>query len=98
MKIKVDSKIYHDACISRTVYSMCDNFFIKRESVLDGEIIEFTRKDGSTLSDEDVEHQFFERLNDYKLRTIIDAETHDIRTILYAKAFAESDDLTEDIE
>ncbi len=36
-----------------------------------------------------------ETLNDYKLRQIIEEETHDIRTILYAKAFADFDDIDE---
>jgi len=33
-------------------------------------------------------------LNDYKLRQTIDDETRDIRTILYAKAFADDENLT----
>lgn len=32
-------------------------------------------------------------LNDYKLRQIIEDETHEIRTILYAKAFADFEDI-----
>ena len=39
---------------------------------------------------------FFEKLNDYKLREVIDKETKDIRTILYAKAFGDFDDITEE--
>ena len=39
---------------------------------------------------------FFEKLNDFKLRGIIDEETKEIRTILYAKAFGDFDDITED--
>lgn len=34
-----------------------------------------------------------QQLNDYKLREIVEKETHDIRTILYAKAFADCEDL-----
>lgn len=97
MKIKVDTKIYSDDCISRTVYSMCEHFFIKRELAPDGEIIDLVSKKNIIVDDE-IEQIFFERLNDYKLRAIIDNKTHDIRTILYAKAFAESDDLIDDIE
>lgn len=37
-------------------------------------------------------------LNDYKLRQVIEDETHDIRTILYAKAFADFDDIDSDDE
>jgi His-Xaa-Ser system protein HxsD len=32
-------------------------------------------------------------LNDYKLRDIIESETHDIKTILYAKAFVDDEEL-----
>ena len=42
--------------------------------------------------------QFFNVLNDYKLRQVIEDETHDIRTILYAKAFADFDDIDSDDE
>ena len=37
---------------------------------------------------------FLQRLNDYKLREIVIAETKDIRTILYAKAFADCEDFS----
>ena len=37
----------------------------------------------------------FDNLNDYKLRCIIEKETPDIRTILYAKAFSDSEDIDE---
>ena len=40
--------------------------------------------------------EFFQKLNDYKLRELIDKETKDIKTILYAKAFGEFDELTEE--
>ena len=40
--------------------------------------------------------EFFQKLNDYKLREQIDQETKDIKTILYAKAFSEFDELTEE--
>ena len=40
--------------------------------------------------------EFFQKLNDYKLREQIDKETKDIKTILYAKAFGEFDELTEE--
>ena len=35
-------------------------------------------------------------LNDFKLRQIVADETRDIKTILYAKAFAEDEDLSEE--
>lgn len=44
---------------------------------------------------DDFESVLLRHLNDYKLRQIIADETRDIKTILYAKAFAEDEDLSE---
>lgn len=38
-----------------------------------------------------------EVLNDYKLRQIIENETHDIRTILYIKAFGDIDENNDEL-
>lgn len=45
-----------------------------------------------------IEARIFNALSDYKLRQVIEDETHDIRTILYAKAFADFDDIDSDGE
>lgn len=45
----------------------------------------------------DIQNLLFTALNDYKLRQIIEEETHDIRVILYAKAFSDFDELEEDV-
>lgn len=92
MKVKIDRKIYSDSCISNVVYWLSDKFTIKR--ILEG--------DTETLSIDDVEceslflQEFYKKMNDYKLREIIEKETKDIRTILYAKAFGEFENITEE--
>ena len=43
--------------------------------------------------EEKVKKDLLTTLNDYKLRQIIEDETHEIRTILYAKAFADFEDI-----
>ena len=92
MKIEIDRNIYSDSCISKVVYWFADKYAINRQ--LNGNI--------ESLTIEEVDNEplfkqmFFEKLNDYKLRGIIDAETKDIRTILYAKAFGDFDGLTEE--
>ena len=48
------------------------------------------------MQEDDVERMFLQRLNDYKLRQIVLEETKDIRTILYAKAFADYEDFNEE--
>ena len=45
----------------------------------------------------DIQNLLFAALNDYKLRQIIEEETHDIRIILYAKAFSDFDELEENV-
>ena len=92
MKICIDRDIYSDKCISNVVYWLSEQYTIQR-TVGDKE---------ETLSIDGVENEsafrqvFFEKLNDFKLREIIDKETKDIRIILYAKAFGEFDELTEE--
>lgn len=96
MTIKVDRKIFDDATISKTIYWMSEEFTFQR--LLNGDIehIVITPKLGVDKDEQEIELEFLDKLNDYKLRTIIANETKDIRTILYAKAFADDDDLSED--
>lgn len=92
MNICVDRKIYSDKCLSNVVYWFSGEYRINRS--LNGTL--------ETVSVEDVEDEeafksrFLQLLNDYKLREIIDSETKDIKTILYAKAFGEFDEITEE--
>lgn len=96
MTIQIDRNIFNDAAISKTIYWLSGDFSFQRR--LEGEIesITITPKLGSEISDLDIELAFLDKLNDYKLRGIIANETKDIRTILYAKAFADDDNLSEE--
>lgn len=92
MILQIDRKIYSDSCISKVVYWFSDHYSIER--CLNGDIEALTIdgvKDERTLK-----KMFFEKLNDFKLREVIENETKDIRTILYAKAFGDFDELTEE--
>lgn len=88
MTITVDRQIYDDVCISKAIYSLSDTYTFSRS--LDGnlEIIEVTSKTGQDID----ECKFFDALNDFKLRGIINNETKDIKTILFAKAFGDLDE------
>jgi len=92
MTLQIDRNIYSDNCISKVVYWLSNQYAISR--YLEGKkellVIE------GACDEESFRKSFFEKLNDYKLREIIDAETKDIRTILYAKAFGDFDDITEE--
>ena len=92
MIIHIDRNIYNDSCISKVVYWLTGKYTIDRH--LDGENEVITIDDVD--NEERLKKMFFEQLNNYKLRGIIDAETKDIKTILYAKAFGDFDDITEE--
>lgn len=92
MILQIDRNIYSDSCISKVVYWLSDQYSIDRRLEGSNEILQI----------EDIEDEksfkklFFEKLNDFKLRGIIEDETKEIRTILYAKAFGDFDDITEE--
>ena len=87
----IDKRIYDDACISKAVYYLSDEMPIIRTFISDSEEqldikCPFEQK-------EQFENILVSALNDYKLRGIIESETHDIKTILYAKAFIDDEEL-----
>lgn len=96
MTIRIDRNIFNDAAISKTIYCLSSDFSFQRR--LEGEIesISIIAKPGTEMNDQEIEMMFLDKLNDYKLRGIIAEETKDIRTILYAKAFADDDNLSEE--
>ena len=92
MTLDIDRNIFSDSCISTVVYWFSNQYTIQRSLQ---ESIESLTIDN--VSDEkQFRLEFFQKLNDYKLREQIDKETKDIKTILYAKAFGEFDELTEE--
>lgn len=89
--MEIDKRIYNDTCISKAIYSVMDKMTISRAILSDiREKVEIHCSDTELASNEKI---FVNALNDFKLRGIIEAETRDIRTILYAKAFEEDDSL-----
>lgn len=92
MTLNIDRNIFSDSCISTVIYWFSSQYTIQRTLQ---ESIETLTIDN--VSDEkQFRLEFFQKLNDYKLREQIDKETKDIKTILYAKAFGEFDELTEE--
>lgn len=95
MDLQIDRNIYSDACVSKAIYSLADRYVVNRTLCGNIETLHLSTQ-AKDIADEVVEQDFLSALNDYKLRQIIEEETHDIRTILYAKAFADCDDLETD--
>ena len=92
MILQIDRNIYSDNCISKVVYWLSGQYTIDRCLEGDNEILAI---DG-VKDEESFKKSFFEKLNDYKLREVIYTETKDIRTVLYAKAFGDFDEITEE--
>lgn len=92
MEIKIDRSIYSDACISKAVYALSDRYAIARSQEGTSEVL-WVQSINHVLDEEKAKQDILITLNDYKLRQVIEDETHDIRTILYAKAFADCDDI-----
>lgn len=92
MTLDIDRSIFSDSCISTVVYWFSNQYTIQRSLQ---ESIETLTID-HVLDEKQFRLEFFQKLNDYKLREQIDKETKDIKTILYAKAFGEFDELTEE--
>ena len=92
MIIEVDKNIYSDIVISKVAYWLSSQYTVKRRVLNNLEEIEII---GSIENADILEREVFKMLNDYKLREIIANETREIKTILYAKAFAEDDNFSE---
>lgn len=93
MEIRIDKSIYNDRCISSVVYKLSGKYTIQRKNDNSSELLLIS---GYVGNFDVIEKEIWQELNDFKLRGIIENETHDIRTILYAKAFSESDEITEE--
>ena len=96
MTLIIDKRVYNDSVISKIVYWMSGDYKIVRTSLDEfSEQIELIATNAES-SESLVEEKFFQLLNDFKLRQIVADETRDIKTILYAKAFAEDEELSEE--
>ncbi|GJG37129.1 His-Xaa-Ser system protein HxsD [Prevotella lacticifex] len=96
MNLEVNRDIYSDSVISKVVYWLSGNYAVERKLNGNTEIMNITSIKDEPIDEKTLHHKVFQMLNDQKLRNIIEDETNDIRTILFAKAFADFDDLTEE--
>lgn len=92
MEIQVDKSIYSDSCITKVIYHLSSKYTFRRRSSKNYEIIEVIEKTEQKFE----ENRFWDELNDFKLREQINLETKDIKTILFAKAFGDFENLTEE--
>ena len=96
MEINVDRRIYNDSVISKVIYWLSKDHVISRSLIDENtEKISILKKNNLREEEENLNEKFQTLLNDFKLRDIIAKETKDIKTILYAKAFADDENLSE---
>lgn len=88
MKIIIDRRIYDDACISKALYSLSSVYSFSRSLDNNIESVEVISKSKQAID----ETLIIDTLNDFKLRGIINKETKEIKTILFAKAFGDLDE------
>lgn len=93
MTIEIDRNIYSDIVISKVVYWLSSKYIIKRTILGDTEELDIKFSEDEK---EITEEEFYRLLNDYKLRDLVAKETKEIKTILYAKAFADDENFSED--
>ena len=100
MEIVIDRGIFSDAVLSTVAYWLSGNYTVEREVERElqnsSELWKISRSDGAAFDEDRLKSDIFRSLNDQKLRQIIKDETKDIRTILYAKAFADCEELSEE--
>lgn len=98
VEIIVDKDIYNDEITSKVLYWLSGDFIITREKIMGTSNEKIMLSYSNSLSKDDFK-KLKARLSrlfiDQKTREIVRQETHDIRNILYVKAFANSDSFVE---
>lgn len=89
MIIRIDRTIYSDSCISKSVYALADKYTILRSVDGQNEVLDVQLVGLENGLEESARRDIINTLNDFKLRCTIEEETKDIKTIIYAKAFAD---------
>lgn len=98
VELCVDISIYNDCIIDKVMYWWSGKYVITRKNIPGSALQAITLTGSSPVSqDEFVEMRLKLSADfiDYKNRAIIAEETSDLRNIIYAKAFANSDDFVE---
>ena len=98
IRFTVDKSIYDDSVIEKVLYWWTADFVITRENKPDSslQVVTLQLKDGhNCLAFQNIVEKISNDFIDYKNRQTIAQETSNIRDLLFAKAFANSDDFVE---
>lgn len=96
MTVEIDRRIYNDSVISKAIYWLSGDYMIVRSLLDDNTESLLINTNDANVAEETLKATLMKALNDFKLRQIVADETRDIKAILYAKAFAEDEDLSEE--
>lgn len=89
MILKIDRTVYSDPCVSKSIYALADKYTILRSVDGKDEILDIQPVESNHFNEKQAIAEIINTLNDFKLRCVIEDETKGIRTIIYAKAFAD---------
>ena len=96
--LNVDKSIYNESTIDKVLYWWAGDYIITRRNT-PGTTVQTIIISASNPITQEAFHKIRKKQSadfvDYKNRAIIASETRDLRNILYAKAFANSDDFVE---
>ncbi|WP_273081481.1 His-Xaa-Ser system protein HxsD [Alistipes ihumii] len=96
--LSVDLSIYDEHIVDKTLYRWSGDFVITRINCPNTTLQTITFAASEPISPNTFKamaRKLSDDFIDYKNRAIIESETRDLRSILYAKAFANSDDFVE---
>lgn len=98
-KFVIDTKLYSKPVITKVLYWLSSDFTISSSSI-DGDnvSIEIEASHNSVVEWCTLKKNISTMLNDFQMRELIEKETHDIRNILYIKAFSNLDQFDEYFE
>jgi len=96
--ISVDTSIYDNWVIDKVLYWLSVDYIITRKNISETtiQVITLTLKEGHKQTDYNtIKEKLSNDFIDFKNRQTIARETANIRDLLFAKAFANSDDFVE---
>ena len=98
IEIEVDTSIYNDVVIDKVLYWLTEDYIIFRKTTpgTSYQVITLEPKNGfSGVPFDELKKKLSDRFIDFKNRQQVIAETQNLRDLLFAKAFANSDDFVE---
>lgn len=97
-KFVIDAKLYSASVITKVLYWLSSKFSITSFTDKDNVSIEIEATPNSAVDWNTIKRNISTMLIDYQMRELIEIETHDIRNILYIKAFSNLDQFDEFFE